>query len=117
MVARPDVDGMVMERLKKKSRSITVIFSPSLLEKMFVLIQHFYIFTLKIYSNDVRINTFRNTFSNDIETKEVQVTGLAASVIKKRGRPPLTEEVKAAREKDKLESKQAAKRAKLVNKA
>ncbi len=45
------------------------------------------------------------------------MTGLAASVIKKRGRPPLSDEVKAAREKDKLENKQAVKRAKLVTKA
>ena len=73
-----------------------------------------------------RTNTIENTLTNAIETsdiitdslvKEVQVTGLAASVIKKRGRPPLPEEVKAAREKDKLENKQAAKRAKLVTKA
>jgi len=73
-----------------------------------------------------RTNTIETTLTNDIETadiitdslvKEVQVTGLAASVIKKRGRPPLSDEVKAAREKDKLENKQAAKRAKLVTKA
>ena len=68
-----------------------------------------------------RTNTIENTLTNDIETadiitdslvKEVQVTELAASVIKKRGRPPLSVEVKAAREKDKLENKQAAKHAK-----
>jgi hypothetical protein len=49
-----------------------------------------------------RTSTFQNTLTNDIETvhkitdalvKEIQVTGLAASVIKKRGRSPLTEEV------------------------
>jgi hypothetical protein len=52
--------------------------------------------------NDASYSTFQNTLTNDIETvlkitdtlvKEIQVPGLAASVIKKRVRPPLTEEV------------------------
>ena len=41
-----------------------------------------------------------------------QVSDLIAPILKKRGRKPLSEEVKTSREKVKLEVKQAAKRAK-----